>query len=306
MTVCVAAISQYINNPTIVFATDHMMTSGDLTYEGIQGKYFFLNRNNSAVALSAGDASDALIVSRRTRTMVDTENLEGLTQIAERFAEQYRDYRREIFAREFLNPHGFNNFEEYNQLHGTLSRELTSTIDRNLRENYLPISAREFGGAIIVAGVDAVSRSDMPGYLTAHIFTVRDPGQVVCEDEVGFAAVGSGARQAQTYLMLQRYKQDASFAEATLSVYSAKRQAENAPYVGPQTALVRVDSTGYGLAQEPEIQGFEKIYQQTLTDQENAAKRARHRVAAFLDGLTSTRAEEREAQEQGVEPGPVR
>lgn len=107
-------------------------------------------------------------------------------------------------------------------------------------------------------------------------------------DEVGFAAVGSGAQQAEAYLMLSRYTPDRDFNYATLAAYSAKRQAENAPYVGPGTDLMRIDSGGVGVAAPQNFIDWERIYKKRLRSELRANERAHVEMEKYMEALTAT------------------
>lgn len=285
MTICVATIANKIGYPTIVAATDKMLTAGDVIYEAGEGKRFFLSFK--ALALGAGDSSDELEICRRNFRKAYGQGIEGVTDIAHLFAETYREYRREVYEREMLAPYGLT-FETFNAQQRTLSPEFVARTQSLLRGNYLPISDREFGCSTIVAGLDeAPSGIDgVPSY-EAHLYVVRDPGQLTCEDTTGFVAVGSGRRHAESYLMLDGYSPNRDFAHAVLSVYSAKRQAENAPFVGPATELLRLDAAGLGSARDSDLHGIEKIYQRNLKSGRDAGRRAVAQMTTFMEGLNA-------------------
>jgi hypothetical protein len=281
MTVCIAAIANTPVFPTIVAASDRMVTAGDITFEGASSKAYMLNTR--IVALGAGDSSDEYVVQTRARERIQTEGIQLVRDAAECFAEVYRQYRLEVFERELLSPFGLT-YKDFLARQGDLAPDFVARIDRLTRDSYLPISDRTFGSAAIIAGVDMPT--EFPGYVVAHIYVVRDPGQVTCEDAIGFAAVGSGARQAQSYLMLSQYSHGSTFAQSILSVYSAKRQAENAPFVGNETDLRRVDYTGLGAASPSDLAGIEKIYQRNLAAMKRAELHAQSQMEQYMASLT--------------------
>ena len=274
MTVCIAAISGQWTAPAIIAATDKMRTAGDVQFEGKAGKTFAFT--STVVALGAGDSSDELEICRRALARVQAAGLTEVQEIAESFAETYRTFRQEVFERELLSPYKLT-LDEFNLNQRALTPEFAERIQRLVRDRYLPMSDRDFGCSTIIAGVDASG---------PHLYVVRDPGQVSCEDSAGFAAVGSGARHAETYLMLDGYSPDTEFWHGVLTVYSAKRQSENAPFVGPATELIRLDATGLGVAQEAEITNIESVYQNNLKAIKEAGQEAKTRISEVMGGLS--------------------
>ncbi|MCH8009224.1 MAG: hypothetical protein IIC91_10190 [Chloroflexi bacterium] len=288
MTVCVAAFAEHEKAPTIVAATDKMFTVGDTTFEGPLGKRFILTDQTQGapfvVALSAGGSSDDRDICRLARGRILAQGVDSVSGAAECFAEAYREYRRKVFERELLSPTGLD-FGEFLKQHQTLSPSFVSWVDRHVQSGYLPISGRTFGCETIITGVDTVSEPSVLDYITPHIYLVQDPGQVVCFDTVGFAAVGSGARQAQSYLMLDGYRPDRRFDHVAYSVYSAKRAAEHNPFVGPGTELIRIDITGMGGSKPSDIQGIEKIYQSKVQRIKDIDKDALQEMAEFMETI---------------------
>jgi hypothetical protein len=284
VTICVAAIASKPVFPTIVAATDKMLTAGDVTYEAKEGKRHFLSFKS--IALGAGDSADEHEICARTFQKAFAAGLEGVTGIAQLFAETYRDYRREVYEREMLAPYGLT-FESFNAQQRTLAPEFVTRTQSLLRGTLLPISGREFGCSTIVAGLDEAEAQGGGKTYEAHLYVIRDPGQVTCEDTAGFAAVGSGARHAESFLMLDGYSPDRGFAHAILSVYSAKRQAERAPFVGSETELLRLDMGGIGQAKPDDLSGIERIYQRNLKSTRRAGVKAVEHMNAFMEGLNA-------------------
>lgn len=284
MTVCVAAIANDPASPVIVACTDKRVTAGDMTYDMTGSKR--INLTQSIVALTAGDPSDSVQICRIAQARIASDGVPtSVATAAQYVAEAYREYRRESFERELLEPFGLT-YDSFMQRQNLLDPDFVSRVDRHTREAILPLSGREFGCSIIVAGTDTVS-GPIPDWITAHIYIVSDPGQVTCQDMIGFAAIGSGARQAESFLMLERYGPSKVFDEATLAVYSAKRQAELDPFVGADTELIRVDTTGMGFASPDDLVGIEKIYKRRLDAQVRSAKQSKNEMAAFMEGLNA-------------------
>jgi hypothetical protein len=81
---------------------------------------------------------------------------------------------------------------------------------------------------MIVAGVDANG---------GRIAYVWNPGTLAWLDKLGYAAIGSGGLHATTKLSLASQTRNSGLPETVFRVYEAKKAAEVAPGVGPETDL---------------------------------------------------------------------
>src|SRR6185503_18005785 len=80
---------------------------------------------------------------------------------------------------------------------------------------------------LIIAGIDGGG---------AHLYAGQE-GKFSCEDAVGFAAIGAGSWHAQSQFMFARYTRSMPAAKALYLVFAAKKRAETAPGVGPETDM---------------------------------------------------------------------
>jgi hypothetical protein len=71
----------------------------------------------------------------------------------------------------------------------------------------------------------------------AHLYTVDTRGIAHYMNDIGFAAIGSGAWHAKSRLMQGGYVNTANLAQALASTYAAKRTADVAPGVGRYTDI---------------------------------------------------------------------
>jgi 20S proteasome alpha/beta subunit len=218
MTVCVAAICEN----TIFGASDRMITSADTQFQPSMPKTIPLT--SSIVVMTSGDA--ALLTEVLTRVAADiagcievapTEWIQ-VRYAADRFALHWSAIRRERAERALLWPLGLTTegfLDRQVRMDGKLVHELADAI--------LKFSVPST--SCIIAGNDATGH---------HLFQVDD-GNLIQLDSVGFATCGSGGRHAASQLMLAQYNRRASMSEGLLLVYSAKRRAEIAPFVGRET-----------------------------------------------------------------------
>jgi ATP-dependent protease HslVU (ClpYQ) peptidase subunit len=222
MTVCLAAIAAW-GSPyeRVVLASDRMITSGDVQFEHSTKKVETLNR--SIVALIAGDV--ALHSPVGTRTSARLQPRSTVEEAAHAYRDEYVALRTEKVAQAVLGPFGLTLAEFHagqqrfapDFLHGVNAalQNITAQYD-NLFE-------------AIIAGVDG-----SPEKVRAHIYVIRG-SNISCEDRLGFAAIGSGANQANLQFMLGHYGPISPVNETLLAMLNAKRAAEVAPGVGQHT-----------------------------------------------------------------------
>ncbi len=122
----------------------------------------------------------------------------------------------------------------------------------------------ELGLQVLVAGVEKNG---------AHIYCIQDPCDFKTFDDLGYHAIGIGARHALTSLMLKGYDKDTSFSRATLSTYEAKKIAEGAPGVGPKTTIVNITKTGPFVPNTKQIENLDKFYKQKVKDMSEVEKK---------------------------------
>jgi 20S proteasome alpha/beta subunit len=70
-----------------------------------------------------------------------------------------------------------------------------------------------------------------------HIYAIDKNGMIACWDDVGFAAIGSGAWHAKSLLMQAGYVNKAIFAPALALTFAAKKASEIALGVGKETDI---------------------------------------------------------------------
>jgi hypothetical protein len=143
-----------------------------------------------------------------------------VAQIAEAYAGEFANLRRERAEKKYLTPLGLSTSTFLNN-----QTNLAPALAQKLMEQ---LSSEDLDSAAIVTGVDQ---------LGAHIFVVDDPGEAVCYDLDGWAAIGSGWRHADLQFISDKYNTNCPFDEAFLLVYLAKKKADITPGVGTSTDL---------------------------------------------------------------------
>ena len=250
MTICIAGIAETFAGPDriIVGAADHMLTAGDVEYEAPQSKIFRLGRIGSAiVSLIAGDAS--------TQSLINTAILErtfapGLTveDVVNIYVAGFAELRRSLAEITHLKPLGLSRDSFLKGQH-ELDPQLVEELAHRLRHESLEVET-------IIAGVD---------HKGAHIYTISDPGIPRCHDSVGFVAIGSGQRHAESLFMVNRYGWNWNVGKALYLAYAAKKRSEVAPGVGKETDLFIIGLPhGFGFIPLPLVQRLDAIYETNM------------------------------------------
>jgi hypothetical protein len=261
MTVCIAAICE---NGNIFGASDRMMTSGDIEFEP---KLDFIAKPNlpapvalafntntkiyavttSIVVMTAGDSGlqseivqDVLSVITN-RIQEDKTHWLSVKEVTDLYVEAYdraksRRAQQTIFAPFGLDRNTF--MEQSSQISNHLVNEITKQVQRF--ENYF----REVHGIeTIITGIDTSMGNPGENLPSAHIYSVVKSSSgdfVTCCDSVGFAAVGSGARHAESQFMMTGHSPYSSQPETLLLTYLAKKRSEVAPGVGKGTDMFAI------------------------------------------------------------------
>jgi 20S proteasome alpha/beta subunit len=258
----------------IVGATDHMLTveSTAIEFESPEKKVYGVNKY--CVAMISGDSSAQAILLRRTlaalgRKGYKYEQIVSTEEIANIYAQEFREHRRAIAAERLLTPLGLTP-EAFMQNLGKLNARVAARLTEELLNAQLQCET-------IIAGLDE---------LGSHIYVVRDPGQVMCADREGFAAVGIGADHAESQFMFARYSSETLIGESISLVYSAKKHAETAPGVGPETALVHIGPWGgWGVASSAEKAEIHAIYEEQREAIDTANAEAARKTHDYVDRI---------------------
>lgn len=244
MTICIAAICK--ESSTLILATDSMLTNEALSiqFEHPVKKMTYLS--NNCVALTAGDALAHTelfnIVQKKITKLKEPSVIEVVTKIKE----CYQGIRKIEIIEKFLNPRGFNTFNEFYQAQGYLSKEVIFTIQAQ-------IDTYNYGLQILVGGISNA---------VAHIYLISDPGTSKCFDAIGFSAIGSGLPHAINTLIARGCNQNISLEEGFMIVYEAKKMAEKAPGVGSNiTNICIINSKGISEFPQNKFRELHKIYE---------------------------------------------
>jgi hypothetical protein len=321
MTVCIAAICQ---NGMIFGASDRMMTSGDIEFEpkldaidkpeGDQVLAVQFNANtkiypvtNSIVIMTAGDSAlqSEIIQSvniQIQRAIQEKPHWIFVKEAVGMYLDAYEKAKAIRAHQKIFSPYGLDLssfIEKSAKMSPVLVGEINSQIQRF--DSYF---SEVHGIETIIAGIDATYGNDNP---SAHIYSIvkTSAGDVVtCGDSVGFAAVGSGARHAESQFMLAGHSPFSSHAETLLLTYLAKKRSEVAPGVGKGTDMFTIGPTFGSFAMLQNINDFdmntiESIYDSVDQGQQKAFQGGMAKVKDYITNLFQARAQQqKEAAEK--------
>lgn len=225
MTICIAAL--YDNDKGFVLASDLMTTAHfpigyEFEREDVE-KIIKITESGEIYALIAGDVLFANAAIEKAREQAKAQGMNVVDGVAELLRIAYQDIRRERVVRGELEPRGLN-INSYYQSHQRLLPNIVQMIDKAF-VSYNP------GVEFIIAG---------KGGTGCHLFTVSNPGQCLCHDAIGYAAIGSGAPHAIYSLIDSNYEKSLSKDKVIDLVNKAKYRSQVAPGVGSKTKSIAV------------------------------------------------------------------
>lgn len=223
MTICIAAL--YGKGEGCVLVSDQMTTAHfPIGYEFETDEVEKIVKINDAICvytLISGDVLFAHEVIEQAKRQVNINNIKETAGIAEAVRNAYQQVRRARIIRNELEPRGLD-IDTYYEKQQRLLAPLVQMIDNAFRTFNPRV---EF----IVAGKDESS---------SHIFTIINPGDLICHDPIGYAAIGTGSPHAIYSLIEGNYRKSLDREKVEELLKAAKKRSEVAPGVGKATKTV--------------------------------------------------------------------
>lgn len=298
MTVCIAARS----HSAVFLVSDRMITAGDVQFEPPMEKIMFLS---SAIAVMAsGDSvfhheimTDVMrdIAQKINEAPADWINVRDVVDLYIHYRNAAKRKRSEAAI---LAPLGLtlSTFRDHQK---SMDSDLVRSISADLINFDMPdVTA-------IVAGLD-----NYKGATSTHIYSI-DNDYVSCDDVIGFRAIGSGARHAESHFMLARHAWNAQAHDAVMLAYRAKKDSEVAPGVGAETDMFIIGpALGQSNRIRPEImQRLDKEYRAMKKKQAKMQQEAASEIQRYVDRLPpaipTTQADKLSPEDSPGAPEPV-
>lgn len=225
MTICIAAL--YENGKGCVLASDQMTTAHfPIGYEFESDeveKIVKVDISGNVRSLIAGDVIFASEIINSVKKTVNEQSISAVSAISEIIRATYQEVRKLHIVRNEFEPRGLT-LESYYQNQQRLVVAIVQILDNALK-NFNP------NVSLIIAG---------QGEVACQLFTVVNPGDMICNDAIGYAAIGTGAPHAIYSLIDAGYKKSMSKEKVEEMLKQAKKRSEVAPGVGGQTKIVSI------------------------------------------------------------------
>ena len=271
MTVCIAARC----GDFIVCASDRMLTNDDVQFEPNRQKIYSLTP--TIVVMTAGDTSFmTMVLANLIRLIQGFQDANGgaspnVGDVVLSYVDCFSELRGQFAEDALLLPLGLTR-QTFLEQQSTMNDEVVRKLTAGILDFYiLPVE-------VIVAGRDPDGQTS--------IYTIKGIN-VQNLSTIGFAAVGIGARHAESQLMLSRYAWDSSLSDGLLHTYFAKKRAEIAPGVGTETDLVVIQpATAPSVMVADSVkERLEAEYRKMVVAEGAAAQAAKAEIASFIGSL---------------------
>ncbi len=238
MTICLAAIAKNGKEESIIFGTDHMVTTPIGQFEHSIVKYKILNGNT--VAMLAGNP---LLFEELTQI----GNEKNYAKIKRKIFENFVEKRKEILKREIFDVYGIDEKFFLDSLKSPIPNAHIDTILRN-------VSQYGLNTGILLIGFNGDN---------AQITEINEKGFLDFR-EMNFHAIGSGNTQAANTLLFQKHDKKDDLRSTIYNVYKAKRNAEVLQGVGKETELLVLTKKGCYPISADRMNILDDIYQEEL------------------------------------------
>ncbi len=288
VTVCIAVR----NFGSILLISDRMITAGDIQFEPPTEKILFLT--SSIAVMAAGDSAfHAEIVGGvmrdvQERAINEPDNWWNVKDVVDLYVQHRIAAKLKRAEVAILRPLGLDR-ASFLQNQKIMDAQLVSSISSDLINFQIPdVEA-------IFAGVDNHFRA--PG---AHIYSVLNE-YISCDDIIGFRAIGSGARHAESALMLAGHSWNTDFPATVLLTYSAKKRSEIAPGVGVDTDMFIIGPQlgSFTRIAPPTMQKLDEEYRKTTLKYAEIHAAANLEMTRYVEDLGKA-----DATSQAATPAP--
>jgi hypothetical protein len=214
MTICIAAMGQNGNDEVIVFATDHMVTIGELG----QFEHSILKWREIVPKTIAMLAGNPIFFDDLTKLSSETLSFSEITR---EIHQNFKQKRKDIIKSEIYDIYGVDD--------GFIRGALAAAIpNQHIAKILDQISQYNLQTQILLVGFESQQAQ----------IAVVDESNIANFRVINFNAIGSGMIQAINTLMFQKHGKNDDVLTTLYDVYKAKRNAEVAQGVGKETELL--------------------------------------------------------------------
>jgi 20S proteasome alpha/beta subunit len=215
MTICIAAIANLPNAPTVLFCADRLISAG-IQFNSGSSKIIQITQN-CAIMESSDDSLISESILERIRNKLTPNKEYSIKEIADMVRNECIEVKKEKVDQDVLS--------KYNFLATKLSLDPNSIVKDAMSE----LRAYQYPYfEFIVCGID--NQGDR-----AHLYKVDQDGNLTNWDFLGFVTIGSGSQLAFTELTKWFYSSQHPLSHAIPRIYFAKKVSERAQGVGTIT-----------------------------------------------------------------------
>ena len=210
----------------IVAVADRMVTSSAFRYEPGMSKGYMLT--DTAFVMMAGGTETASAIAQAAYAAVTQKQEKYVAAMAREVALAFRAQREREVVERYLSKYGIRSLQHWHEVQGQLREDLAQSIAAQ-------IAMHKVGVELMVGGVDTAG---------AKLYVTADRAESQPYTRTGYCCVGSGSVHAATTLARCKYDSTFGLNEALYVAYEAKKRAELAPGVGPETDIFVIDAGG--------------------------------------------------------------
>jgi hypothetical protein len=279
VTVCIAARSF----SSVFLVSDRMITAGDIQFEPPVEKIIFLT--SSIAVMASGDSAFHTEVMKDVmkevtdRVKSDPNSWVLVKDAVDLYIKYSNIAKLKRSEAAILAPLGLDcrSFIDNQKI---MDKGLVESISRDMINFEIP------DVTVIIAGLDMFM-----GQTNTHIYSINN-NYISCDDIIGFRAIGSGARHAESHFMLARHAWNAHTHAALLLAYRAKKDSEVAPGVGAETDMFMIGpAVGQSSRMRPEIiEKLDREYRRMKRRHTNLQNDANEELKRYVDNLPAVAA----------------
>ncbi len=284
MTVCIAALGLILDGSGQVMAVtacDRMLSTGDgadsFEPKAQTAKYSVLPNKKSALMMAGDITLQNEIALNVYNEILSKENNESIliTEIVDIYIEKYNQIRLKRIESLLLAPFGLTS-----QSFISRQKEMSSDFIEKLQSEMIFFQMPSIE-AIVVG-------SDTTG---THIWEISngEKGCIgTCHDNIGFAAIGSGGRNAKSHFMVARYAFTRPITDGLVHAYIAKKRAEVSLGVGIETDLSLIGSGGIIYFPKEALEKLEATYNDIHKQELTKLTQAEKDMLAYVKQVQQT------------------
>jgi hypothetical protein len=276
VTVCIAAIAE---DRAIIAAADRMLSYGDVVQaEGDQSKVCAAAPLIRIMVAGPIDIQSE-VLRNLDEMLLDQDDVASLTvhDMAYLYSDGYKQLHRVRAEQKILMPLNLT-YETFIASQKHMAPSFIDGIKEQLQYFELPKTEA------IITGIDRRG----PQIYSAVNYEISH------RNADGFATIGTGGWLAQSEFVFARHNAARPYYETISLVYSAKKRAEAAPYVGMKTDMFIIEEQGGGVGficeetPEAHVHSLDGLYYKAQKDADQAAARAMRRMQAWLEKAKPT------------------